>query len=502
MAADKLSNLFHSLLLLRLATVDSKLIEGVLQTNENWAFLSRFCFVKKGGRYEYKFEYPSQYKVQNLLVYHDANEKWKAAYKTNKSCYEKEADLNPSQIVNLTKSKFDRNNHGCREVSKIRINSTLINSTVECNASWTFTGARERWWYMAISNCNSKKGLYLKYKIIMRNGNIGDHWFGHFSADEFYGLRERGLLHTTYKLYLASIISQTIGLMFLFIAYNQYAIDGQGLPPLKTTGQIFQVINSLLFIYLILLLGKGYTVTRARLSPKSNSRLILFMCSYSICYVILIVFEMAVFDPAEVLYLYESPGGYGLLILRVIGWIMLLFAVGFTIKHHPLKLPFYVPFLLFYSLWFISTPILIIIITYVIDNWVRETVSVGLDLSIAFIGHLFFLHLTWPTSANKNFPFHIKTTQVRALERFGNVSGMSDPLSLDNFSRHPYEAPAIKTNQRINELLISQQMDLTEFAPNFGSRPQSLSRNVTFHGLQSPLAPVSILPPIATVKTH
>lgn len=28
-----------------------------------------------------------------------------------------------------------------------------------------------------------------------------------------------------------------------------------------------------------------------------------------------------VFDPGEVLYVYESPAGYGLIILRLTGWI-------------------------------------------------------------------------------------------------------------------------------------------------------------------------------------
>uniref|UniRef100_T1J4F2 GPR180-like N-terminal domain-containing protein n=1 Tax=Strigamia maritima TaxID=126957 RepID=T1J4F2_STRMM len=68
---------------LQLFPVNSKIIEGVLETSKNWAFLSKFCFAKKGGRYEYKFEYPSTYNVQSLLAYHDANEKWKTAYTTN-----------------------------------------------------------------------------------------------------------------------------------------------------------------------------------------------------------------------------------------------------------------------------------------------------------------------------------------------------------------------------------------------------------------------------------
>ena len=57
------------------------------------------------------------------------------------------------------------------------------------------------------------------------------------------------------------------------------------------------------------------------------------------------------FDPGEVLYLYESPPGYGLVGLRLLAWLMFLYACFFTVKHYPEKSGFYGPFFAFYSLW-------------------------------------------------------------------------------------------------------------------------------------------------------
>lgn len=55
---------------------------------------------------------------------------------------------------------------------------------VVCHNVGGFTSSRERWWYIAIGNCGSQKGIDIKYKFRMTNGPPGDFWHEHFSADE------------------------------------------------------------------------------------------------------------------------------------------------------------------------------------------------------------------------------------------------------------------------------------------------------------------------------
>ena len=50
-------------------------------------------------------------------------------------------------------------------------------------------------------------------------------------------LRNRGLFHTTYKLFLAALLLQTAGLVLLCAAYGRYAHDGLGLPNSKLAGR-------------------------------------------------------------------------------------------------------------------------------------------------------------------------------------------------------------------------------------------------------------------------
>jgi hypothetical protein len=55
---------------------------------------------------------------------------------------------------------------------------------VSCHNAGGFTSARQRWWYIALANCGSRKGLEVRYKFRMTNGALGQFWQEHFSADE------------------------------------------------------------------------------------------------------------------------------------------------------------------------------------------------------------------------------------------------------------------------------------------------------------------------------
>ena len=47
-----------------------------------------------------------------------------------------------------------------------------------------------------------------------------------------------------------------------------------------------------------------------------------------------------------------------------------------------------------------------------IAKWVREKVVCGVEHCVALVGHTVFLILTRPSAHNKNFPYHVRTTQV------------------------------------------------------------------------------------------
>ncbi|XP_046979974.1 transmembrane protein 145-like isoform X1 [Schistocerca americana] len=425
-------SVFFTILLLKTKYVWSKYEEGILITSEKWAFVSRFCFLSDKGVFQYTIEYDKEYAVQNLLLYYDTPDQWPSVYRQDKeqTCEERESYLNVSlnQVVNLTE-KYT--NSGCR----LRTLSDRKKIYV-CQKKNLFISSRPRWWFLAISNCKSVKGLNLKYKFLMTNGPDGDFWHMHFSADEFYvmpqligyfciyimlvvavtvcsvRLKSRKLYHSTYKLFYVSVVLQLFGITFLMCAYAQYGLHGINCPGMKTIGQMLEIASEVVFLLLLLLIAKGFTITRARLRLPGAVKLTIFMSVYVVASIVLFVYKLLFFDPGKVLYLYESPAGYGLIMLRICAWGMFVYSIVFTVKYNPAKVTFYYPLNMIGTLWFVSGPVFILAANSLIDKWVRESVVCGVLHFVALLGHILFLITTLPSHANKMFPYHVRTTQV------------------------------------------------------------------------------------------
>ncbi|XP_070551306.1 transmembrane protein 145-like [Ptychodera flava] len=230
-------------------------------------------------------------------------------------------------------------------------------------------------------------------------------------------LADRNLLHSTYKLFIWSMLAEFSSLLLLTIALGKYGSTGVRIHGLEVLANLIGAAGILVFILMIVLLGKGFTVTRGTLSKTSFMKLATFMTMYTITYCILYIYEETMFDPRDVLYKYESVAGYGLIGLFFIGFLWTYYAIFFSIKNYPEKVSFYVPFGFIFALWWLATPVTIFICNHALDAWVRAKVVNGMERAVTCGGHIFFLLLTRPNAANRNFPFHIKTTQI------GTISG-------------------------------------------------------------------------------
>ncbi|XP_066587849.1 transmembrane protein 145-like [Prorops nasuta] len=419
---NKLTIFFYILILLKCTA--AKILNGQLVTRDNWVFLTRFCFLTKQGVFHYDFKIEGANKTFNLLLYYDSPTQWPSVYPSNKTCIEKESILSKEngQIVQLNKIS-----HDCTEIA---------NSIIHCNSYRIFHTTRPRWWFIALSNCASNNGLNVTYQMSLTNALNRSFWKEHFSADEFYilplliaticaytiltilsfyiawQLRCRRLLHVSYKIFISSLICQLFGVSLETYNYVLLGLNGIGAPTFYFMGNILEAISETLYTLLMLLLAFGYTVTKSVLTRTQIRWLLCFTITNIICQLSLFIYQCEIFDPGLVLYIYESPPGYGLLILKLIAWVGFVFRCFRTSKKMVTKFRFYASLLSLGSVWFLCHPLTVLTITVLVDKWVRESMAKCCSLSIVLLGHITFLIITRPSMANKRFPFHIRTCQI------------------------------------------------------------------------------------------
>ncbi|XP_031241623.1 transmembrane protein 145 isoform X2 [Mastomys coucha] len=428
----------------------AKYVRGNLSSKEDWVFLTRFCFLSDYGRLDFRFRYPEAKCCQNILLYFDDPSQWPAVYKArDKDCLAKESVIRPenNQVINLT-TQYAWS--GCQVVSE---EGTRY---LSCSSGRSFRSVRERWWYIALSKCGGD-GLQLEYEMVLTNGK--SFWTRHFSADEFgiletdvtflliftlifvlscyfgYLLKGRQLLHTTYKMFMAAAGVEVLSLLFFCIYWGQYATDGIGNGSVKILAKLLFSSSFLIFLLTLILLGKGFTVTRGRISHSGSVKLSVYMTLYTLTHVVLLIYEAEFFDPGQVLYTYESPAGYGLIGLQVAAYVWFCYAVLVSLRHYPEKQPFYVPFFAAYTLWFFAVPVMALIANFGIPKWAREKIVNGIQLGIHLYAHGVFLIMTRPSAANKNFPYHVRTSQIAS----AGVPGPGGSQSADKaFPQHVY----------------------------------------------------------------
>ncbi|ESO00944.1 hypothetical protein HELRODRAFT_100932 [Helobdella robusta] len=416
-----------------------KVAVGVIKSNLGWEFVERFCFYPNIGKLHFTFSYPVQSTSPKILVYPDAL--WPTVYKnSSKNCQQKVAtiDITTNQVFYLSPAEAWTN---CRLVKPAE-SASLIDTggTIRCSAVLSFLSSRERWWYMVVSDCGQP--IDLSYDLLFLNGD--GIMTKHFSADEFYilevdiaflftfatmlimslvfanKLKELNYLHITYNLFIYSLLFKCLHLFVICIGLGKFSSDGLDVYGAKVVGHVMEAISFLIFILLLILFGKGLTITRGKISMTSMIKITVFMILYVCIYVAFFIWEAVVFDRALVLYRYESYPGYCLLVIQVTAWLWFTYATFFTVKNYPEKKYFYYPFYLLYTLWFLAGPICVLIANLALDLWVREKVANGIFHTINFFGYAFLLFLTRPSKANKNFPYHIKATQIAAMQEDSN----------------------------------------------------------------------------------
>lgn len=158
---------------------------------------------------------------------------------------------------------------------------------------------------------------------------------------------------------MISLMAQLIGLIFEIHSYVNRALTGRDLQGALLLGNLFEACSETAFTTLLILMSVGYTVTKSILSTRQRTRITAFIGLTIFLQLSLFVYESEAFDPGLVLYLYESPPGYGLIGLKLLAWGVFVICCYRTSQKYSTKFHFYGSLLSLGSSWFLFQPLVV-----------------------------------------------------------------------------------------------------------------------------------------------
>lgn len=163
--------------------------------------------------------------------------------------------------------------------------------------------------YIVIGNCNtssqssmSQRDIDTEYLFLLRNGK--SEWDYELSYDEhgmlifsilFFllemfltfgsflisnNLRRMEKYHPTVKILNYSIYCQDCCCLFLLLYYLFYSDSGKIFPLLRLFSSLFYTISESLIILLFILIGKGWTIIRRKISRNGRVRISVYYSIY------------------------------------------------------------------------------------------------------------------------------------------------------------------------------------------------------------------------------
>ena len=290
---------------------------------------------------------------------------------------------------------------------------------------------RSTYFFVAIAACKEKGPLTVfDYTIDMTNGVNYDN---QFSADEvgiletdiaffilqslllLYSFHVRNALieerkyHHTVRMLVHSIVVEWMADVLRLIDLGEYAKDGVGLLRLRRAARTLSGVATMLLILQLILVAKGWTIVRRKISATGRTKIAVYMSVYAITFFATCLWFDVVTDPASVTYIYGTPPGLMLVLLRCFAAVWFTYAVYTTKRKYRSKRRFYTKFYAFFVLYLLGLPALVWVATAV-DLYVRAKLLNGIELALLFVAQAVLAVMYNPAlSLNKSFPFHANT---------------------------------------------------------------------------------------------
>ena len=398
-------------------------ISGKINSGENWEPMAYYSFLDDVGALSYKLKYTVENQCCPVLAYYN-EQSWKTVHEEeNAYCQSKiiladgvipfQNVLGSNGVGNVTTECFEDNSVNIRRCSgTLRLTSTV-------KTGWSFV----------ISDCNSTKGLSMYYVFNFSRGFFWEEDKGESSiffsihlvpfvvtllafAVSLYGacrLHRKKVLHRAYKLFMASLGCEFAALVFDVV----YVISKRTIFPIAAVTGALQSLSELLLQILIVLIAFGWTMTKPRLRESLQIQLRLFFFVYAVIYgacFFSLATEFFHFDFELVDWLGQNIKFIG------IGWRLLtclifVYGVYTTVKENPQKKKLYLPIAVYFSLWFITPPVSLLL--SLVLNLMNLYKLHHLNFFLCLLGYCGLFYIMWPTKVNTHFPFLSRGNEVQ-----------------------------------------------------------------------------------------
>ena len=455
MISCKLTLICAAVLLVFGTNPSSALIEShKIHGTETWKFVTKFCFNpdshtatgsgKYKGVFKYKIAFPMNTSLAWYVYFHD-KDSWDKAYMLPGDCFDK------GNVAYARGNVFRLPNHPNLTVVKDYQDDLFPAGIANVvSGELVFYSERPRWFYFALGNCDSrlnKDGLMDRkgqfsidsvkaiVDVEMLNGNGPEM---HYSADELgklasyttflilyllvllcpvmytvITLKKRKMFHHTVKILVLSMVLELISIVFGLMYQSLYASRGYKYAAMEATAFLFHAGADCFMVILLLVIAKGWTIVRRKISAKGRVKIGMFCTLYAATYYAVLIWHFQVGkDPAAVTYLYDSPPGSVLQWLRFVAIFWFMYSCHTTRVNYVTKKGFYFGFFIVGTLWFAALPLQVVIANNVMQLWYRSGFVTNVELTLNLTFYVGFVMFFWPSTFNRNFPFHAKTTDM------------------------------------------------------------------------------------------
>ncbi|KAN0029398.1 hypothetical protein ACTA71_007525 [Dictyostelium dimigraforme] len=341
-------------------------VKEKINSNSNFVFLAKFCFSTTPNA-SMTYSGSASNASTSIFIYNDWATEWGVGGNSKYSCLERIAASTPQ--TNL---------------SQISANST--------RQLFPEDHQRAHFWYVVVANCESEVGEVDFTLTLLNGGGLFSRQFSYdeqglealylvyffvfllltaYTAYTGFKLFKSNAFHPMIKILSIVVVLEFLSVFVLLCNYGSYSHNGTGGKGAQGFGELLDFAAQLLFILLLILIAKGWAISRVTIDDK---RIVLgVMGVLTVLYFIMFVWIKAGENPAATTYMYDTVPGIILLVARSLAmlWFMWCGYNTYLEETHPAKRNFYTVFGVAFVAWFLILPI-ICIIAAAVDPWVRE----------------------------------------------------------------------------------------------------------------------------------